>query len=167
MYKNTISLRPDKPNFPLTPIWVGMGSAALFRVSGLPKIDGLTIRLILRPLISDDESIAIDGEVDDGAGRIYAASWYFPTAGQTKYEIIFFIPPANPGDDPVAYWCGSGQLNIMEAATEAYLPGPPPIIPPETYVRNPLTGLYHLVTAIQNDYGDITLSVAEEGIHHV
>ena len=64
MYKNTIS-RPDKPNFP---IWVGQG-AALFRISGLPEIDGLTIRLILRPLTGDAESIAIDGEVDDGAGR--------------------------------------------------------------------------------------------------
>ena len=27
---------------------------------------------------------------------IYAASWYFPTAGQTKYEIIFSFRQPTP-----------------------------------------------------------------------
>lgn len=167
MYNNKIFLMPDRPSFPLSPIWIGQGSAARFQFLNLPKIEGLTIRLILRPMLAGGESLAIDGSVASGTGTIYCAGWYFPSPGQTKYEVIFFIPASDPASDPIAYWAGRGQLNVIAAATEAYIPGPPPAIPPETYVRNTVTGLYHLVSAAQNEYGDITLTVAEEGISNV
>ena len=36
--------------------------------------------------------------------------------------------------------------------------------PADTYVRNPVTGLYHKLTAEVNEHGEVTVAVEEEGV---
>ena len=41
--------------------------------------------------------------------------------------------------------------------------GDAPTIPEEPYVRNPVTGLYHKITAEANELGEITVKASQEG----
>ena len=40
----------------------------------------------------------------------------------------------------------------------------PAIVPADIYVRNPVTGLYHKLTAEVNEHGEVTVAVEEEGV---
>lgn len=173
MYKNTIMLMPDKPNYPLQPVWIGQSSAALFRLINVPKISGLVVRLAIQPLaIAEEEPptpIYFDGTFDylSGVATVYVPGWNFPTVGQTGYNVAMLDAPTAEADatgDPHGYWVGCGQLNIMPAITTALLPNPPPIVLPDTYLRNPITGLYHLLSAELNPIGEIVTSLDPTGV---
>ncbi len=163
MYRNVIQLRPDKPNFPLSPVWVGDASAAVFLFPGLHS--GITaISLLITPVESGAvEEVA--GTVEDGVGTVYCAGWVFPDTGITKYEVAL-TASAPDGTDDLVFWAGTGILTVLPASLEGINPVKP-IIPQNSYARDPETGLYHLITAELNELGEITLSVATEGIENV
>jgi len=167
VYKNEITLSSGTPNFPLKPCWVGKLSAAKFRFLNVPNVEGMTIRVVVGPMSDSGSAYTVDGTVANGIGSVYVGGWLFTMAYTTTYEVILFEPAEVEGDDPIAYWVGKGALCVMDATTAALTPEQPPIIPPETYVRSAATGLYYLVSAAENDLGEITLEVAEEGVEDV
>ena len=58
--------------------------------------------------------------------------------------------------------------NAVDGADGSPTGEPPPkhgmSISPDTYVRNPVTGLYHKMNAEVDEYGNITLVVEKEGV---
>lgn len=162
MYRQTVTLAPEKPNFPLTPLFVGQGSAAVVILSEVPE--GATAALILTP-VGGGTPVAYAAALNAETGDLeaYAAGWAFPTAGTTKYEITF---TTGTGDSERTFWAGSGLLHVMAAATVADIPNAP-VVPQDTYVRSPVTGLYYLVTVELNDLGQPVLTTASEGIENV
>jgi len=162
MYRQTVTLDPAKPNFPLTPLFVGQGSAAVVILSDVPA--GASAALIITP-VGGGTPVAYAAAANAATGdlEVYAAGWAFPTAGTTKYEITF---TTGEGDTERTFWAGSGLLHVMTAATVADIPNAP-VLPQDTYVRSPVTGLYYLVTVELNELGEPVLTTASEGVEHV
>ena len=139
MKTNNIRLRPDRLNFPLDTCVVGKLSSSVW---------------ILYGDIPDD----IEGIASPRSFRCYFSPWFFPEASDDlKYHVLGLDSNGNPR------WLGSGVLRI-EKNPAGGSPVPPEIIPADTYIRNPVTGLYHKITAEVNDLGEITTIVDPEGI---
>lgn len=165
MYRNEITLSTGTPNFPLKPCWVGDGSAALFIFPDLQAdITGISV---LITGIDSGTVQTVAGTIDESTGTVYCAGWLFPGTGTTQYEVILYTADPAGGDDDIAYWAGKGILTIMAASMEGIEPTHPAIIPENSYARDPATGLYHLITATTNSLGEITLSVADQGVSNV
>lgn len=151
MFGKTIVLDPANPNIPLPHLWSGRGSRAMINVSGHPAD---TTPLIIYTAPEAEEATVIEA---DDSGNIYINGWSLDFAADVRYEIV-----ARDADG-VSTSMGKGQLTVYASSTSGSIPTPPPIVPPETYVRNPVTGLYHLVTAVLNEDNEITLNVSETG----
>jgi hypothetical protein len=168
MYYRVITINAAQPNFPLSPVWVGDGSAAVFWFDNLPaNITGIS--LLLTPVGGGDvEEVAgsVTGVPGSNMGTVYCAAWLFPDTGTTQYEVVLYAADPAGGAEDVAYWAGKGVLTVMAASMEGITPVKP-IVPKNSYARDPLTGLYHLITAEQNELGEIVLSVATEGVENV
>lgn len=157
MYRATITLRPDAPNFPLRPVWCGRNSDALFILEGVPE--GFTARLyITRP--GAQLAVYFDAVVSETSGEVYvfAAGANFPSVGHDgKYEVL--LTETATGHK---FWCGTGTLNVLMASsgavTEGYGTGM------QTYVWNPVTRKYYLVTATVNEDGTVTSETSQEGV---
>lgn len=95
MYRKTITIDPDQPNFPLDPVWTGVNSNALFIISGVPA--GFTAQLYLTKVgatvaVYFDAAVSASGEVS-----VFVPGANFPAAGTTgKYEIILTHEKPNP-----------------------------------------------------------------------
>lgn len=157
MYRATITLRPDAPNFPLKPVWVGRNSDALFILDGVP--DGHTARLyVTRP--GAELAVYFDAAVSESTAEVYvfAAGANFPSAGADgKYEVL--LTETVSGHH---FWCGAGALNVLAASSGAVTPGYGTGM--QTYVWNPATRKYYLVTATVNEDGTVTSEVSQEGV---
>lgn len=91
-----------------------------------------------------------------GDWRVYASGIYFPDVGRAKYRVTARTPQ---GD---SMQLGEGVLRIVQSSLnvdEAAVP----IVPEETYIRNPETGLWHKLTCTLED-GVITPSVSATGV---
>lgn len=151
MFGKNITLDPANPNIPLPHLYSGQGSRAYIQISGYPAG---TTPLFIFTEPDADEATVIEA---DASGAIYINGWSLDFADQVRYEIVC------RDEDNISTSMGKGYLTIYASATSATIPTPPPIVPPETYVRNPVTGLYHLVTAVLNDANEIALNVSETG----
>lgn len=161
-----IRLRPDRLNAPLATVFAGRLSSAVFVIEGdVPDdMDGLTVRI---GRTADPESggarddYTIAAAAQDGTPRTfraYASPFVFPDLSETlEYHVLGMDANGN------ARWLGSGRLIVMENPSDGS-GEEPAIIPADTYIRNPATGLYHLLTAVANEYGEISLTLSEEGI---
>ena len=58
---------------------------------------------------------------------------------------------------------GTGPLIVRDNPADGS-PVTPEIIPADTYIRNPATGLYHKLTAAVNEYGELRIDLESEGI---
>ena len=163
MKTNIITIRPDRLNAPLVECWVGRLSSAVFVVTGdIPDdITGITVQIERTP---DPEThqprenfAAAATKAADGTWRIYLSPWYFPDIADLEYHIVGQDDANNPR------WLGTGSLLVKKNPANGS-PIIPPIVPPDTYVRNPVTGLYHKVNAEVDEYGNITLVVEKEGV---
>lgn len=93
-----------------------------------------------------------------GAWKCYLAPWCFPeVAPGLKYDIV------GTREGGAVKWLGKGQLTVEETPVGSS-PVPPPIVPSDTYVRNPVTGLYHKVTAEVDAAGKLTMVLESEGV---
>ena len=91
-----------------------------------------------------------------GDWRLYASGLYFPDEGRAKYRVSARTPQ---GD---SVYLGAGALEIAPSSLnvdEADLP----IVPEDTYLRNPATGLWHKLTCTFDD-GMLTPIIAKEGV---
>lgn len=155
MYKKRITLRPDRPNLPLDPIWPGRNSSALLVLAGVSS--GFTARLYLTK-VGADVAVYFDAQRNShGDMCVYVPGANFPAPGAGRYEVI--ITEESTGRN---YWCGSGAVTVLAASSGSVNPGYGTAL--ETYVRNPVTRLWHKVTAEINKYGEITTVVDQEGV---
>lgn len=158
---DTIHIDEMKLNMPLRPIWTGK-LAALYRTfDGIPD-DCESVNLIVQ-FISDSDGktysyAAPARKRAPGVWTVYVIPAAFPhvSDGELSYDVMGYDENNNPR------WLGRGALCVVDCPADAS--GDLPIIPRDTYVRNPITGLYHLLTAEVNEDGEISIGVDQEGV---
>ena len=91
-----------------------------------------------------------------GDWRVYASGIYFPDEGKAKYRVTARTPQ---GD---SVHLGEGALRIVPSSLNVDAAAIP-IVPEDTYLRNPLTGLWHKLTCTIED-GDMLPLISKEGI---
>lgn len=169
MKAHHIRLRPDRLNDPLATCNVGKLSSAVFIIEGDIPDDADTITVQIGRTKDPDTheprqnfTAAARETTPDGSAartfRCYLAPFYFPDeADALEYHVVATDTNGN------ARWLGSGPLIVRDNPANGS-PVPPEIIPADTYIRNPVTGLYHKLIAEVNDLGEITVSADPEGI---
>lgn len=91
-----------------------------------------------------------------GDWRVYASGLYFPDEGKAKYR----VSAKSPQGDSVHL--GEGPLRVVPSSLnveEAELP----IVPEDTYLRNPETGLWHKFTCAVEG-GMLLPVISKEGV---
>ena len=159
-----ITLRPDRLNFPLECANVGKLSSAVFIIGGdIP--DDIASMAVQIGRTEDptthqprENFTAAATRQDDGTFRCYLAPFYFPdVSAALEYHVIGTDAQIN------ARWLGTGPLEVRDNPADGS-PIVPPIIPADTYIRNPATGLYHKLTAELNEEGEIIVAADTEGV---
>lgn len=158
--RTTIAIDESRLNTALTTINAGRLSAHYLNVVRVPDY-ATTLAVVVKYKTDqgEDAAYAAPCNATSTAGKwtCYIIPAAFPHAGEYCYDVVGYNADAAP------VWLGRGRLAVHEnpAAGQGEIPS---IIPADTYVRNPVTGLYHLVSAVVDDEGNVTLNVAEEGI---
>ena len=162
-----IRIRPDRLNAPLATCNVGRLSSAVFVIGGdVPDdIDTIAVQIGRTPDPNTHQPrpnyTAAATRQTDGTFRCYLSPFYFPEiAPDLHYHVIgtdTAAPTANPR------WLGTGDLRILENPANGSSVSPE-IIPADTYIRNPATGLYHKLVAEVNEDGELSVAIEKEGI---
>jgi len=158
-----IYLDAGRLNFPLRTIWQGVLSSAVVVIHGMPAdIDGAGVVFGVAPTgnVPHDPPVyrAAATRQADGTWRAYVIPAIFPVVGLAlEYSVVGMDAQDNPR------WLGTGQLNVVDCPAAGSADAPD-IIPADTYVRNPITGLYHKLTAVVDEDGNLTINLADEGI---
>ncbi|MBO7686548.1 MAG: hypothetical protein J6V72_09200 [Kiritimatiellae bacterium] len=158
-----IHLDAGRLNFPLRTIWQGVLSSAVIVIHGVPvDIDGLGVVFGVAPsgnVPHDPPTFrAAATRQADGTWRAYCMPAIFPVVG---LELVYSVVGLDANESP--RWLGTGQLNVVDCPA-AGSSDAPEVVPADTYIRNPVTGKYHLLTAELDADGHITLNLADEGI---
>ena len=144
-------------NWPRRKIYAGVLSSHDIVVRGVPlDASGLEIRFYSS---GRDTPLSARGRrVADGEWRVYAMPFCFPEeACGLKYEIVCTDSDGNPR------WLGDGALDVLACGANGS-GEEPPIVPRDTYLRNPVTGLYHRLVAEVDEDGVLTVAVDQEGV---
>lgn len=158
-----IHLDAGRLNFPLRTIWQGVLSSAVVVAHGVPAdIEGMGVVFGVAPTGNTPHDPptfrAAATKQADGTWRAYCLPSIFPVVGlQLEYSAVGTDANGNPR------WLGTGQLNVVDCPAAGSSTAPD-IIPADTYIRNPVTGLYHLLTAVVDEDGNVTINLADEGI---
>ena len=165
MKTHNVKIRPDRLNAPLATCFVGKLSSAVFMIGGdIPDdVDTITVQIGR----TDDPTthqprqnftVAANRNADGKTFRCYLSPFCFPDVSDAlEYHVLGTDTNGN------ARWLGSGPLIVRDNPANGR-PVPPEIIPADTYIRNPVTGLYHKLIAEVNDLGEITVAADPEGI---
>ena len=165
MKTHNVKIRPDRLNAPLATCFVGKLSSAVFMIGGdIPDdVDTITVQIGR----TDDPTthqprqnftVAANRNADGKTFRCYLSPFCFPDVSDAlEYHVLGTDTNGN------ARWLGSGPLIVRDNPANGS-PVPPEIIPADTYIRNPVTGLYHKLIAEVNDLGEITVAADPEGI---
>lgn len=164
MKTNEIKVRPDRLNAPLATCFVGKLSSAVFTVSGdIPDdIEGLKIQIGRTPdpdTGEERDNFTVVANADgERSFRCYIAPLFFPDASSAlKYHVVGLDTHSMPR------WLGTGDLVVRDNPSNGHADSPD-IIPADTYIRNPLTGLYHKLTAELNEDGELSIALDSEGV---
>lgn len=167
MKTNIIRLRPDRLNAPLVPCCVGKLSSAVFTISGdIPDdIDSLAVEIERTPDPDTHQPrpnfTATATRKQDGTFSCYLSPFYFPEIAPDLHYHVMGTDTSTPTANP--RWLGTGALRILENPANGSSVAPE-IIPADTYVRNPVTGLYHKLVAEVNEEGELSVAIDKEGI---
>jgi hypothetical protein len=157
--QTTIDVDESRLNFPLRPLYAGRLSSLDVTILGVPK--NVTALAIYVGRVDAEQPFMVACEpAAGGCGtwKCYLSPWCFPAvANGLKYNVM------GTREGNVSKWLGCGQLTIAETPAGA-TPVPPPIVPDDTYIRNPVTGLYHKVTASVDEAGNLTMVLDSEGV---
>ncbi|MBP5510638.1 MAG: hypothetical protein J6Z49_06950 [Kiritimatiellae bacterium] len=168
MKTNHIWIRPDRLNAPLATCNIGKLSSAVFNIKGdIPDdVDTITVQIGRtedpdthkpRPNFTAAAS-EVEGQTPRSF-RAYLSPFLFPdVADVLEYHILGSDKNGN------ARWLGTGTLIVRENPANGS-PVPPEIIPADTYIRNPVTGLYHKLIAVVDEDGNLTINLADEGVN--
>ena len=163
-----IRIRPDRLNAPLATCNVGKLSSAVFVIEGdIPEdVDTIAVQIGRTPDPQTHEprpnytaaATEVEGQTPR-CFRAYLSPFLFPdTSDALEYHVI------GADDHSNARWLGTGPLIVRDNPANGS-PVPPEVIPADTYIRNPATGLYHKLTAAVNEYGELSIDLESEGIH--
>jgi len=163
-----IRIRPDRLNAPLATCNVGKLSSAVFIIEGdIPEdVDTIAVQIGRTPDPQTQEprpnytaaATEVEGQTPR-CFRAYLSPFLFPdTSDALEYHVI------GADDHSNARWLGTGPLIVRDNPANGS-PVPPEVIPADTYIRNPATGLYHKLTAAVNEYGELSIDLESEGIH--
>jgi len=158
MYYKTITLTPDKPDWPLTPVGLRQHGAAVFALYELPIGTKSAKVHITKP--GATVPISVDATKSETSGTWYAyfGGANFPAAGTDgKYEVTFVDV------DNRAFSAGEGTLQIYASTSPGASSGGVGE-PANLYARNPATGKYHALIVSANELGEIAVAAAQEGI---
>ena len=157
MKTNHIELKPDRLNFPLTTLNVGKLSSAVLTVGGDIPDDAAAI-VVKVEYAEGEYYIAAGSRQPDGTFRVYLAPGYFPAESNSlKYHVYVTDQLDNPR------WMGAGILRILDNPSDGESPSPS-VLPKNLFAYNPVTHLYHRITAEANAAGEITLALEQEGV---
>ena len=153
MYNLNVTLRPDAPQYPLAPAWMMRYSTGKMTLENLPE-DMTSAVLVLA--MTGASPVVIAANVEEDPPAITIPNGATQTAGTGYYYVYGFIGTA-------IYGLGRGTVNITAAPTLEAIEGATPVgnVAP---IFNPTTGLYHMLTATANEYGEVTLTLAQEGM---
>lgn len=165
MKENQVTIRADRLNRPLETCFVGKLSSAVFRIVGdIPDdIDGMTVQIgrTEDPTTHQPRpnyTVAANRNADGKTYRCYLAPFCFPDeADALEYHVVATDTTGN------SRWLGTGQLIVRDNPADGS-PVASEIIPADTYIRNPATGLYHKLTAAVDEDGNLTVALEDEGI---
>ena len=165
MKENQVTIHADRLNRPLETCFVGKLSSAVVRIVGdMPDdIYGMTVQIgrTEDPTTHQPRpnyTVAANRNADGKTYRCYLAPFCFPDeADALEYHIV----ATDTNDHP--RWLGTGPLIVRDNPADGS-PVTPEIIPADTYIRNPVTGLYHKLTAAVNEYGELSIDLESEGI---
>lgn len=165
MKENQVTIRADRLNRPLETCFVGKLSSAVFRIVGdIPDdIDGMTVQIGRTEAPTTHQprpnyTVAANRNADGKTYRCYLAPFCFPDeADALEYHVVATDTTGN------SRWLGTGQLIVRDNPADGS-PVAPEIIPADTYIRNPATGLYHKLTAAVDEDGNLTVVLEDEGI---
>ena len=146
-------------NFPLPPMHAGALSSAVALIYGVPADIKACSLVIQAPGQNPDPARFRADAVKEGtAWRCYLNPYCFPAAATgLEYHVVGIDTHDNPR------WLGRGTLDVYDNPAQGS-GDVPAVVPRDTYIRNPVTGLYHLLTATVDGDGNITLDLAEEGV---
>lgn len=148
---------PVKEGSPVALPSVEVGRASVFRarVVGVPAdLENVQIHI---GAPTDASGTAVPcAAAPGGEWRVYASGLYFPATGRAQYRVT----ARTPQGDSVHLGTGTlfvvdSSLNVDEAAA--------PIVPEDTFLRNPATGRWHKFTCRIED-GEIVPELEKEGI---
>lgn len=164
MKTHNVKIRPDRLNAPLATCFVGKLSSDVFVIGGdIPDdVDTITVQIGRTPDPNTHQPrpnyTAASTRQTDGTFSCYLSPFYFPEiAPDLRYHVVSTDKNGNPR------WLGTGDLRILENPANGSSVAPE-IIPADTYIRNPVTGLYHKLTAEVNEHGEVTVAVEENGV---
>ena len=164
MKTNAITIRPDRLELPLAPVYAGRLSSAVLEIGGDVPDDVASVAVLIdrTPDPSThqprDPFSAAATRLGLGPFRCYLSPFNFPDESDAlKYHVVGTDSNGNPR------WLGTGRLCVMENPADGS-PVDPPIIPADTYIRNPVTGLYHKLLADVTELGELTTYCDPEGI---
>lgn len=125
------------------------------------EVEALNVRIFRTPAqdgSARDPYVAAATLQQDGLWRCYLTPLCFSdVASDLQYDLIGVDAQGNPRH------LGTGLLRVQEShlTEDGRLPD---IIPQDTYIYNPVTGLYHKLVAEIDESGVITTSVEQEGV---
>ena len=164
MKEHQVTIRADRLNRPLETCFVGKLSSAVFRIVGdIPDdIRGMTLQIGRTADATTHEPrpnlTAAAERQGDGTYRCYLSPFFFPDLSDA---LEYHVMGEDTNDN--SRWLGTGALVVRDNPADGS-PVPPEIIPADTYIRNPATGLYHKLTAALNEYGELSIDLESEGI---
>lgn len=138
MYKRQITINPSHPEVALPAYSIGMRSAGILVIDGIPQGASDVRILVTKPQISG-AAFQFDGRKVGGRWEIAFPQDEFLTVGEGTYELDFTMRSST-------FWSSRGKFVILET----YNGG---IVPP-----SPIPGMPHTVVVSVND-----LSPDEEG----
>jgi hypothetical protein len=156
MFNTTLTVNPAKPNFPLDPLWSGVGSDCLLDVYGIPS--GYSALFIFTHAAEGSTPLAVACEefTTETYRRFKISGLNLNAIEQVTYEIVGYIV-----EDGVTekFSCGKGYLNVYDSDTTGTEPMPAGSTVPINLVYNLTTGKLHRQYATTNELGEVTLSV--------
>ncbi len=136
-------------------VTVGRGSSLDAEILGVPP-GVLAVQMHIGQAGGDSYGAVEAVELTGGRWRVYASGLYFPEAGTVAFHLTGL--DGNGG----SVWLGRGTVVVEPSVLHADS-ADVPLIPQDTYVRNPETGLYHRLTCVIED-GEIVPQIDGEGV---
>ena len=143
------------PSKALTPLTVGRASAMRGRLLGVPE-DLANVQIAWEQADGTTAACACTLQ-PDGEWGFYANGAYF----NSICEVAYHVTARTLQND--SEYLGRGKLSVVQSVLNA-ASGDIPIIPPDSYARDPQTGLYHKLVAERDESGALCVSVEREGV---